>query len=57
MPHLLSDDQNLNLADILKQEKKNLDGFHITAKQVLNEDKNQVQRDTIINKILQRLSD
>lgn len=57
LPFLLSDDQNFRLSDILKIEKKNPDGLHFSMKQVLNEDKSLSQRDSMVNKMLQRLSD
>ena len=57
LPFLLSDDQMFPLSEILKIEKKNPDGLHFSVKQVLNEDKSQHLRDSIVNKMLQRLND
>ena len=57
LPHLLYDDQTMKLSDILKVEKKVQDGIALTSKQITNEDRNQSNRDSMVNQMLKRLSD
>ena len=55
LPFLLTDDHNQKLTDLLKQEKKNPDGLHLSAKQF--EERNPSNRESIVNQMLKRLSE
>lgn len=50
LPFLLTDDHNQKLTDLLKQEKKNPDGLHLSAKQF--EERNPSNRESIVNQML-----
>jgi len=57
LPFLLDDDQDIRLEQILKKEKKVKDGFHFSAKQVVNDSQSVSVREEIVVKMLQRLNE
>ena len=58
LPFLISDDHNVKLQDLLKAEKKKgAQGITLPLKQVVNEERNQNYRESMVGQMLNRLSE